>query len=102
MSISQHPIGVEYQSISGNATADTVQIRTVMGEYVVGGWKVVENPNLAPKSTLTITLQAVWNSEANIQFLRWQENDKLYEIIFSRNDKGSHSYQQKKEFDHNR
>jgi len=78
--IAQRPVGVEYQSISVNATVEAVQIGLVMGEYVVGGWKVsrIETPT----STKTDTLEATWDPDANIHFLRWEENDILYEIMF--------------------
>jgi hypothetical protein len=90
--ISQRPVGVEYQSISINATVETVQIGTVVGEYVVGGWKAIQTQTEAISPPVTITLQAVWDPKANIYFLRWQENDILYQILFSGDDPTSESY----------
>jgi hypothetical protein len=77
--ITQRPAGVEYQSISIDATVETVQIGLVMGEYVVGGWKASQIED--PSSTATITLEATWDPDANIRFLRWEENDLIFEII---------------------
>jgi hypothetical protein len=81
--ITQRPRGVEYQSISVNATVEAVQIGSVMGEYVVGGWYTVQSPEEKISNEPTITLEAVWNPKADIQFLLWQENDIIFEIIFS-------------------
>ena len=77
--IAQRPAGVEYQSISVNATVETVQIGLVMGEYVVGGWKASQIE--APTSTGTVTLEASWDPAANIRFLRWEENEILFEML---------------------
>ncbi len=79
--ISQRPAGLEYQSISVNAKVERVQIGKVIGEYVTGGWRVSQ-----PKENsveVTVTLQATWDPYANIHFLRWQEEDILFEILFS-------------------
>lgn len=90
--ISQRRKGLEYQSISNNARVETVNIEGVMGEYVVGGWKATSTQYGEPTSILTITLQAKWDPDANIHFLRWQENDILYEIIFSGDNPESSEY----------
>jgi hypothetical protein len=95
--ISQRPVGVEFQSISINATVETVQIGTTVGEYVVGGWKAIQTQTEAISPTMTVTLQAVWDPEANISFLRWQDNDILYQILFSGDDPTSENYLTKKD-----
>jgi len=80
LQISQRRNGVEYQSVSIQAHIETVTIGTQNGEYVVGGWKATQNET--PSIQQTITLTAIWDPDANVHFLRWQENDILYEIIF--------------------
>lgn len=80
--ISQRLVGVEYQKISIQADVEMVAIGPVTGEYVAGGWKAIHNNSTNPSSTTTVTIQATWDSDANIHFLRWQENDILYELFF--------------------
>jgi len=84
--ISQRPKGIVYQSISVNATVESVQIGSVMGEYVIGGWHSIQTPNDRSNNGPIITLDAVWNPEADFQFLLWQDNDIIFEIIFSGKD----------------
>jgi hypothetical protein len=90
--ISQRRTGIEYQRISINAQVETVNINGENGEYVEGGWKATSTDYGEPTSILTITIQAYWDPNANIHFLRWQENDILYEIIFSGVDPESDEY----------
>jgi hypothetical protein len=80
--ISQRRTDVEYQSVSINAIIETVKIGSSQGEYVVGGWK--SDPRVAVTLTpnQSITFQAEWHPDADIQFLRWEDNDILYEILF--------------------
>jgi hypothetical protein len=80
--ISQHPSSTEYQSISVNATIEQVNIGPYVGEYVIGGWLAVNSPPQKHQSSLTITLEAVWNPENNTQFLRWEEMDMIFEILY--------------------
>jgi hypothetical protein len=82
--ITQRPASLEYQRISVNASVEKVQINGVTGEYVAGGWRVITP--LGATADPTITVQAAWDSEANIHFLRWQEADILFEILFSSSD----------------
>lgn len=77
--IAQRPIGVEFQSISMIATVEAVQIGQVMGEFVIGGWKASQIRT--PTSNTNVTLNATWDPDANIRYLRWEENDILFEII---------------------
>ena len=82
--ITQRPVGIEYQSISVHAKVEKVQIGDEVGEYVRGGWRA-SAPEKTP-SQKTITVQATWDPETNIHFLRWQEEDILFEILFSSSD----------------
>jgi hypothetical protein len=79
--ITQRPAGIEYQSISVQAEVVKVRIKDVVGEYVSGGWKVTQPEEHLRNQTGTI--QAVWDSDANVHFLRWQEDEILFEILFS-------------------
>lgn len=88
--ITQRPIGIEYQSISVNAMVESVQIGPVMGEYVVGGWQAVQTSQEDNGFGLTVTLQAEWNPDSDIQFLRWRLNEMLYEIIYTGKTSDSH------------
>jgi hypothetical protein len=80
--ISQRLIGVEYQNVSANAGIEIVEIGSVTGEYVVGGWKTTTVGVLDQTPDAEITLQAIWDPDASLQILRWQDNEMLYEIIF--------------------
>lgn len=80
--ISQRPIGVEYQNVSVNAGIEIVEIGSVTGEYVAGGWKATSTSITEETPDAEITLQAIWDPNASLQILRWQENEMLYEIIF--------------------
>lgn len=79
--ITQRPVGIEYQTISVHAIVEKVQIRDEIGEYVRGGWRA--SPLDTSPMNKTLTVQATWDFEANIHFLRWQEKDILFEILFS-------------------
>ena len=79
--ITQRPAGIEYQSISIHANVEKVRINNLTGEYVSGGWRVP--PPEGHQKNLSITVEALWDPDANIHFLRWQEEDILCEILFS-------------------
>lgn len=81
--ITQRSVGVEYQRISVQALVERVNVGGFEGEYVEGGWTTRQPAESSPTPALTVTLQAVWDPQANIHFLRWQENDILYELFFS-------------------
>jgi len=83
--ISQRPIGVEYQNISADAGIEIVEVGNMTGEYVAGGWTTTTTgiPNKTPETE--ITLQASWDPNAHLQILRWQDQDYIFEIIFSGN-----------------
>lgn len=84
--ISQRSAGIEYQKISLQAIVEHVRVGATTGEYVEGGWITSQPADQDPGSAVTVTLQAVWDPDANIHFLRWQENDILYELFFSGTD----------------
>lgn len=81
--ITQRSVGVEYQRVSVQAVVERVDVGGFEGEYVEGGWTTSQLAESDPTPALTVTLQAVWDPQANIHFLRWQENDILYELFFS-------------------
>jgi hypothetical protein len=56
----------------------------------VGGW-IAPPPPTFP-TDIPLTVQAVWDPNANFVFLRWQEKDILFEIIFSGADQVSPTY----------
>jgi hypothetical protein len=93
--ISQRKNGVEYQSISIHALVETVKIGNQKGEYVTGGWKATPTEAEVPADNQEISIQAVWDPDSNIHFLRWQENDILYEILFIGHNPNSQDYLEK-------
>ncbi len=95
--ISQRKNETEYQSVSIIATIEIVKIGNHKGEYVVGGWKAIPPKSEDPSIGQEITLQAEWVLDGNIHFLRWQENDILYEILYVGIDPNSVDYLNKDE-----
>jgi hypothetical protein len=81
--VTQRAAGLEYQRVSVQAKVERVKVGNYDGEYVGGGWVTKHPPDGDPTPALTVTLQAVWDPDANIHFLRWQENDILYELFFN-------------------
>ncbi len=82
--ISQQQISAEFQSISTQTGVEMISIEDLSVEYVAGGWRIpeIQDPKNPKISTDTVEFQAIWDSNANIHFLRWQENDILYEIFY--------------------
>jgi len=82
--ILQRPLSEEYQQIGASAIIETIQIGSSTGEYVTGAWTVPEVESAFEKTEFgrTIPIQATWDPEAEIQMLRWVENEMLFEIIF--------------------
>jgi hypothetical protein len=79
--ISQRRVGLDYQSIGASATVEIVQIGEMTGEYVTGAWKILDGQSeIQPDSPLTV--EANWDPDAQVQILRWQDGDILYEIIY--------------------
>ena len=78
--ITQRVAGIEYQSISVNAKVEKIKIGDVVGEYVKGGFRAVQPQE--DSAATTATVQATWDPEAKIHFLRWQDEDILFEILY--------------------
>ena len=74
----------EYQQIGVSAEVETVQIGSVPGEYVTGAWTLpeVESAIEVTQFGKTTPVQATWDPEAEVQMLRWVEDEMLFEIIF--------------------
>ncbi|MBC8507577.1 MAG: hypothetical protein ISR58_03245 [Anaerolineales bacterium] len=81
----QRPLSEEYQQIGASAVIETIKIGSSTGEYVTGAWTVPEVESVFEKTEFgrTIPVQATWDPNAEIQMLRWVENDMLFEIIFA-------------------
>jgi hypothetical protein len=95
--ISQRRNGVEYQSVSTQAIIEPIMIGDQMGEYVVGGWKAKPTDIDSAERDEPTTFEAVWDPDGNIHFLRWQENDILYEILFIGNNPKTNDYLNKED-----
>ncbi|GEM_PF-961463 len=56
---------------------------TITGEYVTGAWSLPSISTALEHSqpSLTVTMQASWDPQANIHMLLWQSEGILYEII---------------------
>ncbi len=77
--ITQRLASQEFQSIGAGALVELVEIGSSVGEYVRGGWRI---PEVESEFETGPARQATWDSQAEIQFLRWQRDGRLYEIIF--------------------
>ncbi len=86
--ILQRPVEEEYQQIGASAVVEIIQIGSLSGEYVTGAWTIpeVESAIELTEFGKTTTLQATWDPNAEIQMLRWVENEMLYEIVFAGGD----------------
>ncbi len=92
--ILQRLLSEEYQQIGASAVVETVQIGDITGEYVTGAWTIPEVESALEISEFgnTTTLQATWDPGAEIQMLRWVENEMLYEIVFGGGDPDKPGY----------
>ena len=92
--LTQRRLGQDYQSIGDSATVEIVQIGHFTGEYVTGAWKVpeVKSAYATAHPEATIAVEANWDPEADIQFLRWGDGDMLYEILFAGGGPGQPGY----------
>jgi hypothetical protein len=92
--ITQRLYGEEYQQIGAEAVVETVQISDVTGEYVSGAWTITEvkssSKDHQPDSSAT--LEATWDPQAEIQILRWQNSEMLFEIIYAGKKPGAPGY----------
>jgi hypothetical protein len=70
----------EYASVGSDAAAEIVTVRGVQGEYIPGGWVV--QPQSTPQPELqTQTVNLIWENQAGMATLRWEENEYVYEIV---------------------
>jgi hypothetical protein len=72
----------EVSAVGASAAIEVVRVGGVLGEYVHGGWALVEErpPTVAATVEESPGLQVVWDPDAAMQTLRWQEGTMLYEI----------------------
>jgi len=68
----------EYASIGSSAPAELVTVRGVQGEFVTGGWVI---QSLSENQSGAQTINLVWENQAGMWTLRWEENGFVYEIV---------------------
>jgi hypothetical protein len=62
---------------------ETVSIGPYIGEYVAGGWKYPDLKSVEDITPSPITPQTVWDTNVNLQTLRWSDSEFLFEIILA-------------------
>jgi len=72
----------EYASVGPEASGEFVMVRGVQGEYIPGGW-VVQSQVTPQPGMETATIELVWENQAGMATLRWEENGFDYEIILT-------------------
>jgi hypothetical protein len=70
----------EYASVGSGAAAEIVTVRGVQGEYISGGW-VVQSQSTPQPELETQTVNLIWENQAGMATLRWEENGYVYEIV---------------------
>lgn len=70
----------EYASVGSDASAEIVTVRGVQGEYIPGGW-VVQSLSTQQLQLETQTVNLIWENQAGMATLRWEENGYVYEIV---------------------
>jgi len=92
--ILQRPLSEEYQQIGASAVVEIVQIGSATGEYVTGAWTIPEVESVLEETEIeqTISMQATWDPEAEIQILRWDEDEMQFEIIFGGGNPSNRGY----------
>jgi len=70
----------EYASVGSNAAAENVKLRGVQGEYIPGGW-LVQSQSTPQPDMGTQTVNLIWENQAGMATLRWEENGYVYEIV---------------------
>jgi hypothetical protein len=70
----------EYASVGPDAAAEIVTIRGVHGEFIPGGW-VVQTQTTPQPGLESQTVNLIWENQAGMATLRWEENGYVYEII---------------------
>jgi hypothetical protein len=85
----------EPAAVGASAAIEVVRVGSVLGEYVHGGWALAADH---PPTTVAVTgeespgLQVVWDPDAAMQTLRWQEGSMLYEITLVGGRAGSDAF----------
>lgn len=84
--LTQRPAGAvtEYSTIGATAPIEWVNIGSLQGEYVSGGWRL--RPNTLPNTSEgTLPAQSqinvFWDPTLPQQTLRWQVGDTIYEFL---------------------
>jgi hypothetical protein len=74
--------GQDIFSIGADAKIEMVKIGDIQGEYVEGGWEAVSTQSAIEnlQDNVTIKINATWDNEYPQSTLRWQANDKVYEL----------------------
>jgi hypothetical protein len=70
----------EYSSVGPEATAEFVTVRGVQGEFIPGGW-VVKTQAIPQPGLETQRIELIWENQAGMATLRWEEDGFIYEII---------------------
>jgi hypothetical protein len=78
--------------VGASASIFIVRIGSVMGEYVRGGWTLAEEQVAADTEGGMVSLQALWDPDAAMQALRWQDGYILFEISVTGGVPGSDAY----------
>ncbi len=81
--ISQQKVDSDYQGIGPEALIEIVTIGPYSGEFVSGGWKILEVESGTDATQNPNAAQAVWETNVNLQTLRWSDGEFLYEIILA-------------------
>ena len=76
----------EYSSVSPEATAEFVTVRGVLGEFIPGGW-VVSTQATPPPGLKSQTIELIWENQAGMATLRWEEDGFIFEIIVTSSQK---------------
>lgn len=74
----------EFSGIGASAPIELVMIKDHPGEYVVGGWRAVDNESvITPEHMVEITenINIYWDPNQSQRILRWEENGVTYEIL---------------------
>ena len=70
----------EFASVGPDATAEIVTVHGLKGEYIPGGW-VVQTQSTPQPGLESQTVDLIWENQAGMATLRWEENGFVYEIV---------------------
>jgi hypothetical protein len=82
--IQQQPLSaLEALEVGPNAVVETVQIGAFTGEYLTGWWdsEVALTP-IEGSSQAVVEVESTWNPNIAMQWLRWQDGETAYQIMF--------------------